>query len=801
MKKTLISLVFLLFHIFIFSQNLNSNFSNLLEISSKHEPIDQVFLHLDRNLYCPGDTVRFQAYIRARNSGIFETKSISLYVLLVDANYNTIDSARFRIINSTVSGWLEVPDSVLQNNYKVVAFTSTAINYDPEFVFTTQIRIKESLPGLNNKEIKTDKSPTYYESSIQHDIELRFLPEGGTFVTGISQRLGFNAVTSSGETRYVEGVILNQKGEEIIDFKSEEFGPGIIEFIPKDGDQYYANLRDEEYAGVKWKLPVAINHGPALRVNKINSALLDIKVEGKYLKAETYYLSVTKNSVPVFSTTINTDSLYITRLNFEELPAGTLFVSLYGKDFNLVAERLVFVNKKKMMNIAVTSEYNDGNEVELTLNTTNEKGINISSFLSIAVIDSASGYFDNYPVLNMETYYLYNKDFINNLPTDIKRVGLSNIKQNTIDILLLTYGRRRVNHKKIDKIDSIKEINNYDFINIKNPGEKLYRRADFTILSLENLDSVSIQNNKEEGASLYYASLNNNVKQILILPHERGLKNLNPIKITYPNINRFVYQAKRINRNIILPKENRSVPTFLSTKSKGNVDLEIEEIIIKERKGSEIKYENTFEEIFKNNKVKTYSEKEFVGCGTFEDLLVRSNPYHIDLFYKIVYLKKIFYSMLADLYPALFVIDGQLLTDYTMIANMPISQIESVSILNGVQGFSIYGNDAVGGIIYVNTKEDTYDSFNSQGSNDLMKPIRLFRKEVEFYSPTDKELTKEVESQFHPTISWDKIFLDGKGPFKLKFPINKIGETSVVFINGVSISNLVGSESHSFNTK
>jgi len=45
--------------------------TGILNQIEKNIPSDQLFMHLDRNLYHPGDTIRFQAYVRDRKSGIF----------------------------------------------------------------------------------------------------------------------------------------------------------------------------------------------------------------------------------------------------------------------------------------------------------------------------------------------------------------------------------------------------------------------------------------------------------------------------------------------------------------------------------------------------------------------------------------------------------------------------------------------------------------------------------------------------------------------------------------------------------
>ena len=73
----------------------DSPFEKLLTTLQKSVGNDQVFVHLDRNIYKPGDTIYFQAYVRDQLTGSFESKSSSMYALLFNANNMMADSARF----------------------------------------------------------------------------------------------------------------------------------------------------------------------------------------------------------------------------------------------------------------------------------------------------------------------------------------------------------------------------------------------------------------------------------------------------------------------------------------------------------------------------------------------------------------------------------------------------------------------------------------------------------------------------------------------------------------------------------
>ena len=157
--KPVIVLLLSFLQLLTFSQGLTDSLVISLSHARYNQPSDQLFLHLDRNLYHPGDTIRFRAYIRDRKTGIIGSESISLYSLLLNQAHQTIDSARFRIIFSTSSGWLKIPPKTPSGNYSVLAYTSMMMNYDPEFVFSTPVRIDEmesSVPGTDQIVEKND---------------------------------------------------------------------------------------------------------------------------------------------------------------------------------------------------------------------------------------------------------------------------------------------------------------------------------------------------------------------------------------------------------------------------------------------------------------------------------------------------------------------------------------------------------------------------------------------------------------------------------------------------------------------
>jgi hypothetical protein len=207
--------------------------------------------------------------------------------------------------------------------------------------------------------------------------------------------------------------------------------------------------------------------------------------------------------------------------------------------------------------------------------------------------------------------------------------------------------------------------------------------------------------------------------------------------------------------------------------------------------------------------VKTLYSKDLAIYNTFEDILYRVHPYYLDTKNKKIYLRAIRYFTRSYI-PALFVIDGSPVYDktYMPIASMPASEIASVSVLNGMQGFGIFGNEAYAGVVFVTTKTGNringgIDPDKESGpGDDLMKLIRIFRTETEYYIPTKKELALVPEYQLRPTILWkNDVFIDSTGSVKIKYPNNLLKGTTMILVNGVSFTKLIGSNRYSYKVK
>ncbi len=812
MKRLLQLLLLSIISVNSFSQSQSERITGILNQIGKNMPADQLFLHLDRNLYHGGDTIRFQVYIRDSQTGVIETPSKSLYALLLNSDHVTIDSARFRISYSTASGWLKVPEITPIGYYSILAFTSEHMNYDPKFAFNTPIRIDKINPTRSNSEPE--------ESKVKATVDLRFLPEGGTFIYGVRQRLAFNAVTSTGKSVKVSGDIVNQDGKKIIDFKSGPYGPGVLEFTPVQGESYYAKPVEKEFGNMSWPLPEPEKSGVSMRVNNTRSGSIDIAVSGNGTEGKDFFLTVTMNNILIFSRELKLDTLFNARIKTAEIPAGTAFVTLYDNELNPIAERMIFLNADRKMKVQIgVSKPNTrpGSETELTINTTDEKGNNISSIISVSAIDSSLGFYNGIPCPDIESIFLYDNEFYNNLPHSIKCTGLKNIDNKSVDLLMMTYGWRKYTLKEAALVYQEKRSDNYDHLKISNPGNEKKGREVINLLSPEGGEVITLRLNENRETLLPFDSLDIMARQIMILPDDDLPRNSNPVTIEFPENKEYADSAKLIKTD-----SSYFEPEFVSANNEMSLfnpdsSIMIDAVTIKGNRKRPTEHVAKTAEAYKYSGAFTLYSKDFEFAQTFEDILYKLNPFYVDKGKKKIVLRTIlFLPKVSDpdknykYRAALIVVDDVPIYNrtYSPIAQLPASEIASITVLRGPQGFAMYGENAANGVVIVTTKTDNRingiidPNDESKTIDNQLKQIKLFRSEVEYYIPTKEQVELVPEYQFRPTLLWKSdVYLDGSGPIKFKYPNNMGTGTAMVFVNGVSLTNLVGSNRFSYKVK
>ncbi|WP_343673334.1 TonB-dependent receptor plug domain-containing protein [Chitinophaga sp.] len=218
---------------------------------------------------------------------------------------------------------------------------------------------------------------------VLNNIDLQFMPEGGTFVDGLPTVLAFKAINEYGKPVAIKGTIRDDKDQQVATFASYHGGMGSIPFTPAAGRKYYALVSNKKYP-----LPLSTINGIVLNMlykngqlyAKVNTtAAEDISLTGT-MREHVYYTT---------NATLHSGAQLI-KIDTADFPTGIARFTLRDSRHLKVAERVVFLNKRNALHVNITTDktsYQPREKVKMTLTTTNASGLPIPANMSLTVID------------------------------------------------------------------------------------------------------------------------------------------------------------------------------------------------------------------------------------------------------------------------------------------------------------------------------------------------------------------------------------------------------------------------------
>jgi hypothetical protein len=284
-------------------------------------------------------------------------------------------------------------------------------------------------------------------------IDLAFYPEGGDLLADHPCGLGFKALNEFGKPADVKGEILDSKGQVVATFNSYHQGMGSLIFTPKAGEQYSARITQPSNAKGSFNLPQAKLQGQSLQVEQ-GQEQLRVKVQSS--QPEELFVVVHSRGKMHYSNVLpaekGNNQLYIPT---EQLPIGICQVTVFNSQKVPVAERLVFANAQKQLNISISTDkekYLPREEVKMDISVKDENNKPVSGNFSLAVVDDKLLSFADDKQGHLLSYMLLESDlkgeivepnFYFDNPRDPKRPKPEVNRSLALDQLLLSQGWRR----------------------------------------------------------------------------------------------------------------------------------------------------------------------------------------------------------------------------------------------------------------------------------------------------------------------------------------------------------------------
>lgn len=309
-----------------------TDFLKTFQTYQKNNPVEKVFLHLDKTEYAQAETIWVKSYLVAGAGHLPSPFSKTLYVELVSDKGELVKQLRLRTEEGLSKASLVIPRDQEQGRYYLRAYTNWMKNQKQEFFFSKKINIYSVKAG---EEVTAEVLPTAPE--------LRFYPEGGHLVSEVSSRLAFELTGVDTQDKEYTGKIYDQSDREVKSFSTSHEGRGMIPFLPQSSG-YYARI---DGFSEKFDLPEVKSSGMVLSANNKNKDFITVSVKSNQASEKAYYLIAHTRGYITYASQIRLRGTRgFSKIAKSNLPEGITHIALLNEDMTPLAERLVFVDKQ-----------------------------------------------------------------------------------------------------------------------------------------------------------------------------------------------------------------------------------------------------------------------------------------------------------------------------------------------------------------------------------------------------------------------------------------------------------------------
>ncbi len=240
------------------------------------------------------------------------------------------------------------------------------------------------------------------------NIDLQFMPEGGSLVAGVPSRVGFKAIGEDGNGVEVSGKIYNSSNEEVASFASSYKGMGSFELKPVGTSTHTARVILNA-TPKSFPLPTIKTSGSVLRItNPLRSdsvkATVSISTSVSTASTAVYHLVgqsggkvLYEEEIPVKGNTFITKSI-----GKDLFPTGVVRFTLLNAEKQPLNERVTFIDHDDQLEISlkpVSSSYKTRDSVSVAIevkdNEKDSEGKPVQGSFSLAVTDDSQVHADS----------------------------------------------------------------------------------------------------------------------------------------------------------------------------------------------------------------------------------------------------------------------------------------------------------------------------------------------------------------------------------------------------------------------
>ena len=754
-------------------------------------PQEKIHLHLDRDVFVPGEKIWFKAYVTDAVTHQSPTYSQYVYVELI----NSFDSLVTRVMvhkeNEMLYGHLFLSEMIPEGNYTVRAYTKSIENLGDDYFFKKNIRI-----GNLQEETEHDKKKTS-QSKTKADYDVSFYPEGGNLLDGVLCRVAFKALNKNGSSAIISGRIVNEKGDVRTEIKTIYAGMGSFAINAVNGEKNYLECQNAEGLKKRYLLPDAISNIYSISTlwdSRNEKLFVSRKGTRKSANTQHYLLVHSRGVIFYFSKWENAKDHILFEKN--QLPSGVLQLLLLDQEMNPISERLVFNNTEKPANVVFSTDKNEYEKRDLVSSTIKLSESNADSpggHFSISITDDKDVSVDS--LTTIMSSLLLSSELKGYIETPAYYLQNDKEASFALDHLMMIHGWRRYNIPEVIKgnmqrpekpMEISKEISGVaKSLFLGKPVEKA------EVIIMTSSGGIGQTETNEKGEYLFSdIDFPDSTRFFVQALNKRGKPNIELVvkEETFPKLKKIPHSKNEIISGIESENEEEGFMEKALQRAKYDEDMrfvqlkEVEVVAKRIEKKDEPRlsyWPNSSSDVTIRREV--IEERNYIKT---EDLL--RSIVGITIINHMPYITRALNSSFNGPEPALIILDGMIVDNLEFVDNTV--NIESVDVFKGASA-AIFGLRGSNGVISITTRRGgVYTSDYKEPNFAVLSPLG-YQKPVEFYSPKyDTPNSKYLTNpDYRTTIFWKPdIVVNDKEEAHFEFYTSDFSSTYSVVIEGIT---------------
>ncbi|MDH6254409.1 TonB-dependent SusC/RagA subfamily outer membrane receptor [Chryseobacterium sp. H1D6B] len=646
---------------------------------------------------------------------------------------------------------------------------------------------------------------------VLNNLDVKFMPEGGTFINGLEQNVAFKILDEFEKPVDAVLAVYNQNNEKILETSAFNFGMGSFMFTPKAGEAYYVKVIKPENINQVYQFPAAKNEGVSLMVNKENRQLkfkvistseknVDVKgsFRGKNIYDKTIFL---KKGISEF------------QLSENELPAGICRFTVVENNIPL-AERIVFTNDQKQMNVKikpVKQNYLPREKVILDIETTDENNKPIPANLGLSVVDDKLWTYADDKQNNIISWLLMDSELRGKIEKPQFYFDKKEEKaQKSLDLVMLTNGYRYFELipevRKAKKYKYLPEKKNSIYGIVEDENNKPVKSEVFLVK--EGYANKVIKQSTSENGLFYFSDLDAEYPYKLIAKSfqpKQEVKiriisyklNINPLakqKLTNIDVEEIIKEVTNKENLKKTDSENKSRNSRKDS-SRAN-DTQIEEVVVLGYSVTSTKAKSTASSTtIRNDDIRNPSILSLLN-GTVAGIAVSPSGGQPGS-YITVQIRGM--ASVSNKNP-LYIVDGVPVENFNTTINP--NDINSITVLKDAAATAVYGSRAVNGAVIISSLKSSrskirFDITPKSYYAVMAVPddsLEVYSYNREFSYPVYKTANTSYRYDYREAVYWNPVVeTDRNGKARVEFYNSDANSTFRVMGEGISAYGLIGS--------